>query len=452
MSNKSHLDAVSRAIYGPPSLDPVRRHDPHGRRGLNSKYDAAQDDTGNQRHWADADGLSGRQANSPDVRRKLRERARLEFDNGPTCKGPIESIGHDLVGTGPRLQLKPPDGVPEETVKFIERQFQDWADDPAVDLADRLRVMVESELRDGESFALLVTNELVGHPVKLSLRLVEAEQVATPDLWDETEAQVDGIQFDAAGNPLRYAILNSHPGEGYNWNPGDYRWWPAELVLHWFRPNRASHARGIPRIAPGLAIHAHRRAYTRSTLGAARLAATMAGVIKTNLPPDDGPVVLDEYDVVPFNHEGLFTIPQGWDVGQLKAEQPTATYEGFNGTLLAEFGRSIHSPRNKVTGDSSPYNYSSARLDDIDYRGTHRVERNRLAIAVLDRVFAAWWAEAVALPDFIPDADSLPPLADWSWAWQYDGAPSIDPVKDETATQIAFQTNSNSSSGSICSG
>jgi capsid protein len=143
---------------------------------------------------------------------------------------------------------------------------------------------------------------------------------------------------------------------------------------------------------------------------------------------------------VPFNHEGLFTIPQGWDVGQLKAEQPTATYEGFNGTLLAEFGRSIHSPRNKVTGDSSPYNYSSARLDDIDYRGTHRVERNRLAIAVLDRVFAAWWAEAVALPDFIPDADSLPPLADWSWAWQYDGAPSIDPVKDETATQIAFQT------------
>lgn len=430
----SHIDAVSRAIYGPPSREPDRRHYPHAR------YDAAQDDSSNTRHWADADGLSGRQANSPEVRRKLRDRARLEFDNGPTCKGPIESVAHDMIGTGPRLQLKPPEGVPEDTVKFIERAFQDWADDPAVDFADRLRLMIESELRDGESFALLVTNELVAHPVKLSLRLVEAEQVATPDLWNEDAAQVDGIRFDAAGNPVRYAVLNSHPGEGYNWNPGDYRWWPAELVLHWFRPNRASHARGIPRIAPGLAIHAHRRAYTRSTLGAARIAAMLAGVLKTNLPPDEGPVAVEAYDVVPMDHDGLLTMPAGWDATPFKAEQPTATYEGFNGTLLAEFGRSIHSPRNKVTGDSSPYNYSSARLDDIDYRGTHKVERNRLAIAVLDRVFKAWYAEAVALSDFIPGADQLPPLADWSWAWRYDGAPSIDPVKDETATQIALAT------------
>jgi lambda family phage portal protein len=436
-SKSSFPDSVSRAIYGSggvPRLYPDRQASPR------SRYDAAQDDSSNQRHWADADGLSGRQANSPDVRKKLRERARLEFDNGGNCKGAIETIAHDMIGTGPRLQLKPPAGVPEETVKFIERAFQDWCDDPAVDFADKLRLMVESELRDGEAFALLVTNPAVEHPVKLDLRLVETEQVTDPDFSLSDPGAVDGIRFDASGNPTAYSVLNDHPGDGFGWMPGQAKWWPASEVIHWFRGSRPSHARGIPRITPGLALHAHKRAYTRSVLGAARIAAMFAGVLKTNLPPENGPAVVQAYDEVPFDHDGLLTMPEGWEASQFKAEQPTATHKDFSDSLMTEFGRGIHAPRNIVTGDSSPYNYSSARLDHIIYRGAHKVARNRLHIRGNDRVFVAWFAEAVLIPGYIPNAGILPALSEWSWAWRYDAFPSIDPVKDATATEIELRT------------
>lgn len=404
-----------------------------------ARYDAAQTDTSNERHWKDADGLSGRQANSPDVRKKLRERARLEFDNSGSCKGPIETIGHDMIGTGPRLQLKPPEGVPEDTVKFIERAFQDWADDPAVDFADKLRVMVESELRDGESFGLLVTNPAVEHPVQLSLQVIETEQVCNPDIDPTDPKAVDGIEYDAAGNPTRYAVLRNHPGDGWNWSPGAYDWWPASSVIHWFRGSRPSQARGIPRITPGLSLHAHKRAYTRSVLGAARIAAMFAGVLETNLPPDEGPTVVEAYDVVPFDHDGLLTAPAGWKLSQMTAEQPTGTHKEFCDTLDTQFGRGIHAPRNIVTGDSSPYNYSSARLDHIIYRGAHKIARNRLHIRGTDRVFKAWYAEAIDIRGYIPDAESLPDLSEWTWTWRYDAFPSIDPVKDATATQIELQ-------------
>src|SRR5262245_7677729 len=122
------VEATSRAIFGiTTAVMPRDQRLPL--RHASSKYEAAETDSGNERHWANSDGLSGRAANSPEVRRKLRERARLEFDNGGNCKGPIETIAHDMIGTGPRLQLKPPSSVPEESARAIARKFQDdWCD------------------------------------------------------------------------------------------------------------------------------------------------------------------------------------------------------------------------------------------------------------------------------------------------------------------------------------
>ncbi|MCS6896464.1 MAG: hypothetical protein NZM29_00695, partial [Nitrospira sp.] len=45
-------------------------------RVIRARYDAAATSPDNRRHWANADGLSPNAANSPDVRRMLRNRAR----------------------------------------------------------------------------------------------------------------------------------------------------------------------------------------------------------------------------------------------------------------------------------------------------------------------------------------------------------------------------------------
>ncbi len=48
---------------------------------LRARYDAAVTTDDNRRHWANADGLSAHAANSAEVRRILRNRARYEAAN-----------------------------------------------------------------------------------------------------------------------------------------------------------------------------------------------------------------------------------------------------------------------------------------------------------------------------------------------------------------------------------
>lgn len=404
------------------------------RRAPSATYDAADTNAGNSRHWANADGLSAKAANSPEVRRKLRERARLEFDNGGNCKGAIETIAHDLIGTGPRLQLTLPKGSDQNAAKIIEQKFRDWCDDKAVGFVDKLRVMCESELRDGESFAVFVDNPAVTAGITFDVRVLETEQVATPFLDSTKPDAVDGIEFDSYGNPTFYHILKSHPGDTAWYADAGVTPTPAYLVVHWFRPSRAGAARGIPRITPGLPLMAQIRGYCSATLAAARLAATLAGVMETNLPPDGGPVEVEAYDSVPFEDGTMLTLPAGWRATQVKAEQPTSTHRDFKDTCLTEFGRALHTPRNVVTGDSSGYNFSSARLDHLIYRGAMRIERNRLAVRVLDPVFRAWLKQAIMTPGYLPFA-SLPPVDTWVWVWQFDGFPSINPVDDAAADE-----------------
>ncbi|HID77546.1 MAG TPA: phage portal protein [Planctomycetaceae bacterium] len=142
---------------------------------LRARYDAAVTNNENRRHWANADHLSANAAMSPEVRRTLRARARYEVANNSYAKGIVLTLANYVVGTGPRLQMLTDD---PETNRIVEREFSRWA--KAVGLAHKLRTMRIAQCESGEVFALLATNPQVEAPVQLDLRLVEADQVATP--------------------------------------------------------------------------------------------------------------------------------------------------------------------------------------------------------------------------------------------------------------------------------
>ena len=72
---------------------------------LRGRYDAAVTSDNNRRHWAAADGLSANAANSPEVRRILRNRARYEVANNSYARGMVLTLANDCIGTGPRLQM-----------------------------------------------------------------------------------------------------------------------------------------------------------------------------------------------------------------------------------------------------------------------------------------------------------------------------------------------------------
>ena len=122
-------------------------------RVIRGRYDAAVTNDDNRRHWANADGLSANAANNAEVRRILRSRSRYEVANNSYARGIVLTLAHDVVGTGPRLQLLTPDA---EANRRIEQTFIQWA--KAVGLPDKLRTMRMARATDGEAFAVLISN------------------------------------------------------------------------------------------------------------------------------------------------------------------------------------------------------------------------------------------------------------------------------------------------------
>jgi capsid protein len=248
---------------------------------LRARYDAAATTDDNRRHWANADGLSANAANSPEVRRILRNRARYKVANNSYARGIVLTLANDVIGTGPRLQLLTDDA---EANRRIEQEFARWA--KAVGLAEKLRTMRMARAQDGEAFAILTNNRKLPTSVQLDLRLVEADQVCTPDLSVVTQNAIDGIVFDAVGNPVEYHVLREHPGETSRRFILEYDRVPAESVLHWFRADRPGQARGIPDIMPALPLFAQLRRFTLAVIAAAETAADFAGILYTDAPAD----------------------------------------------------------------------------------------------------------------------------------------------------------------------
>jgi lambda family phage portal protein len=406
-------------------------------RFVRGRYDAAQTTDGNRRHWAGADGLSADAAASAEVRRILRNRARYEVANNSYVRGIILTLANDVVGTGPRLQMLTPGA---EANREIEREFMRWA--TRVGLAAKLRTMRMARAQDGEAFALLISNENLPSPVTLDVRLIEADQVASPALASAragTPSGVDGIVFDASGNPVEYHVLKTHPGAAVSLGL-DYERVPAEAVLHWFRADRPGQRRGIPDLTPALPIFAQLRRFTSAVLDAAETAANISGTVETDAPPNGEAEPIDPMDTIELERNMLLTLPGGWKMSQVRPEQPATTYVEFVREKLNEAARCLNMPRNIALCDSSAYNYASGRLDHQTYFKSIRVEQAHLEDVVLDRILDAWLREAVRVPGLLPA--SARALLDYPHQWFWDGMEHVDPAKEANAqaTRLASHT------------
>lgn len=411
------------------------------RRGrIRAGYDAAQTDAANRKHWDNADSYSANAGLDSSTRQTMRDRSRYESANNCYAGGLPEQTAIDLVGTGPRLRLTIP-GQPREASRAVEVAFAAWA--RAADFADDLRLLVMSRFNDGEGFAVLINNPQLAvggmTPVTLDLGLYEAEQVSDPWDYGLDPKYTDGVRVDEWGNPIEYTFLESHPGGVKPFASWATRKLPASSVLHWFKPLRPGQTRGIPVLAKALPLFSQLRRYTLATLSAAELAAMLAGVLESDLPPGEGgPVSVEAMDEIELVRGALLTLPAGWKASQFKPEQPISGYREFKSELISEASRAALVPRNLASGDSSAYNYSSGRLDHLPYQRVVRVERDRLRNRVIDRVFLAWVQEA-ALAQAIPPA--LPPVSTWSWDWHWDGFDSIDPQKDAQTDALELANN-----------
>lgn len=398
---------------------------------LHAKYDAAQTTRENLRHWIMADALSADAAACSDVRKTLRQRARYEVANNSYAKGIVLTLANDCVGTGPRLQVLTADN---ELNKIIESAFTAWSH--AIGLAAKLRTMRMAKSTDGETFGLLTGNNTLFGPVKLDLHLVEADRVTTPYVKLLNDNTVDGIELDGFGHPARYIILRYHPGDLHS-AISDYDVIDANAVIHWFRADRPGQHRGIPEITPALPLFAQLRRYTLAVLGAAETAADFAAVLFTDAPANGEAAQVEPMDVVELEKRMATVLPDGWKLGQIKAEQPATSYAEFKREILNEIARCLNLPYNIAACNSSGYNYASGRLDHQTYYKSIRVEQADMASVVLDKILGAWVYEAMLSSEF----SVLRTLQHLPHQWFFDGTEHVDPAKEANAQKIRLESN-----------
>lgn len=403
-------------------------------RVIRARYDAALTSDNNRRHWMNADGLSANTANSPEVRRTLRNRTRYEVANNSYARGIVLTLANDCIGTGPRLQMLSDN---PDSNRQVEKAFSDWS--IAIGLAEKLRTLRMSKTEDGEGFGLLLNNPALRTPVKLDVRLVEADQVATPLLQSISQNSVDGIVFDTFGNPTEYHVLKNHPGDQLREFTLDFNRYPAVTVIHYYRADRPGQARGIPELTAALPLFALLREYTLATLDAAKAAAYVAGVLYTDAPANGESADVEPMDSIELERNMLLTMPGGWKMGQVHAEQPASTYGEFKREILNEIARCLNMPFNVAAGNSSGYNYASGRLDHQVYFKSIRVEQSQLNTRVLDPLLSAWASEAVLIEGLLPQSMRVKG-ASWSHQWFWDGHEHVDPLKEANAQATRLQS------------
>jgi lambda family phage portal protein len=400
---------------------------------VRARFDAAETTPQNKGHWAMADALSADAALSPWKRRTLRNRARYEAANNGYLAGMVNTLATDAIGTGPTLLLDCGPDASQEAVARIEDNVYEWHQ--RIDLARKLRIMRIGKAIDGDVFALATTNRKL-RGVQLDIRHVEAEMVADPAARWEVEGSVDGIRFDADGNPSSYYVLKHHPGSTHYGVTLEGRWVNAGNVLHYYHATRAGQHRGMGEVVPALELFAMLRRYQYAVVTAAETAADLAVILKTTMPAAGSATGIPAWDTMPIVRGMAMAPPEGWEPYQLKAEQPTSTFDAFERRILMQIARSLNMPYIVAVMDATGANYSTMRGDYLVYRKHLAAERAEVERVVLDPLLERWIEEATFLEGMIPDG--LPPRDQWTWRWRWDGFEHIDPMKEAQAESVGL--------------
>lgn len=426
------MDFIDRKALA--RLEPITLRNRSNTSRARAAFDSARTTDANRKHWANADALSPDAATTPHVRRTVARRARYEVGNNSYARGIVSTIANDTVGTGPTLQMLTADDFEDDgsVDELVETVIGDWLEE--IGIAEKLRVGVEADVVSGEVFFVAVPNPNLRSPIKIDLRVVEAERVADPfgSTLVDGDSYCDGIEYDAYGNPAFYRILKDHPGSVFGAQPGEFDRVPAKYVFHLFRQDRPGQRRGLSKLTPALYLFALLRRYTLATVSTAEVAARHTTVIETNLPPDFSA----DTDLVPAFKEielddSITTaLPAGYKMSGFKPEQPITNYADFVNALLREIARCLNVPFTIAAMDSSKANLSSAYLDREGYAKDRQIGRGTLA-RILDWLFSLAWDMAAKLPQF-DGLQSIRPVHTWLFTGLADHA---DPQKTANAAK-----------------
>ena len=415
----THGGVVDTTKPGQATIDRARsiyREQYHNR--LNAKYDAAQTTPENEIHWAQTDWLSADAANSPQIRKKLRERSRYEAENSSYYAGALETDADAMIGPGPAVRFFFGDDRIDSQARELHKKHA-----RRIHLAKKLRQLRKAKMRDGEVLGVRFNNfQLPEGGPQVDVAVVECDRLAAPYDFRQEPNNIDGVIVDDNGVPVKYQVLDRHPGDVDAWRQGEFgafATYKAADVIHYFHATRPGQHRGIPAVTPCLNMFAQYRRFKLAVLTAAETAANVAAMLKLDTTilqesmqsgngngNSDGLILTDD-ELFEIVRGSLPALPPGYSLEQLKAEQPTTTLDMFERTILREIGRCFGQTYSVMSGDSGNNNMSSGNLDERRWWYYLESDRNDLEEEAIDKYTGWWWAEQRLIASS-RSGDSLP--------------------------------------------
>lgn len=418
---------------------------------LQARFALAQTNDDNKNHWAEADSHSARSSLTPEVRKRMRERSRLESENSSWYCGILATARNHIVGTGPRLQVTTANAAGNTR---LENAWAAWWS--AAGMTEKLAVAVETYWRDGEVYLMRAKRPALG-AVDLDVRLYESEQCHSPYLSGSFGSftdpyQDDGIRIDPGSNELEYWFADHHPSDPFYNGLQSGRWYSSKNVIHLYRKSRPGQLHGYPRFASGLPLLAIMRRFEMATCHAAEAVANVALYMKTPstayLGSNSAP-----FTTAPTARNVMMLLPDGCDLFQPKMETPNSNLEMFVRQMMMAFCRAGNVPLGLGVGTSKDSNFSSFKGDIRNtWQPEVKAEQDRLTSVCVERIFGWFLEDVIYDPSYVDHLgqvvpgvlDGMPPINKIDHQWFWDSLPPLDEVDAATAAQIRVSTGQSS--------
>ena len=369
----------------------------------------------------------------------LRQRSRDAYMGVPVAVAALKTMRTNVIAGGlmpaPQIDaefLGLSNEQAEELQAQIVREFSLWADTADCD-ADRVdnfyqlqQLAFLSFLMNGDAFALLPVREQAGQPYSLRVRIIEADRVCSPDLYDrlapcsvyghDVVSIVQGVETDAEGTVAAYWVSNRHPlASSANLQPGKLDWTRVEAygaesgrrnILHLMNRERAGQRRGVPILAPVLEALKQLGRYTDAEINAAVISsmftvfiqpaiATDANPLGQVLPPD---MQVDAQDLssIELASGAIVGLNPGDTVNFADPKHPNAGYDAFTNAMIKQIGAALEIPL-EVLQKQFVASYSAARGALNEFWRTCTMYRDWFTDDFCQPIYEQWFSEAVAL-------------------------------------------------------
>lgn len=414
---------------------------------LHAGFDAAKTTKLNQNHWSEArdHDLTPAVLITSDRRRILGKRCAYEVDNNCYAGGLVSTLAIDMIGYhAPKARILSKNA---KLKTFIEEEWKNWSENEMVNLPSKLRVMDEGRRVWGASFPLIYRDDEIEAATGygFGVNIIPDTRVTDPDSYfsEVTAGQYndDGVIINTkTGRAVAYKVTPIEDELSYGPMFGGRQQTVLERYMkQWYSPRKPDQYRGFCELTPALPLYSILRRYDMAELTSAEVAAMFSLLLKTPLSPGDTPAKIEDWKQFPLNFGMGMALPEGYEPFQMKAEHPHSVYESFINLILRQIGRCLDVPFGIVAGDSSKYNYSSARLDYRGYESRLSYDRKQLVIRILNWIFAEFLLQLSLMR---PDVERAKKNGDIYLTWAFTARPSSDPTKDASAEEMRLANGS----------